>query len=240
MLFAAWAAWLLACLVPALVLGPRVSLPAPYLGRETAPAALVAGAALFLVTAWPFWRSALGAVSERLRDPFYAVSGAVELAVLAAVAAPMAVVAWSVAGADVHHGPLAAAVLGLGALGLGIRVSACGMGPGAGRWLAFAAMVVSVGPVALAYAARETLGADFSWALDLSPVTCAVRLATDGWPDGAWPSIARVWLWPGVGAALAAAGAIELRHRATASSVAGPCDSPSCSRRRSGGTGGPA
>ncbi|MEA3368615.1 MAG: hypothetical protein U9R68_10945, partial [Planctomycetota bacterium] len=51
----AWCVWLLAWLTPALLVGPETSDPRPWLDREAAPAAVLAGAALFLVAAWPFW-----------------------------------------------------------------------------------------------------------------------------------------------------------------------------------------
>jgi hypothetical protein len=189
--------------------------------RSTAPAALAAGAALFLVCIWPFWPALV-----RLPQGFFAegdaparrlaggvLRSALELVMLAGLAAPFAVVAWSVGGWPVEGGPALVAAAGLAAVGLGLRIALAGMAPAAGRWLMAAAMLVAAGPLLAAYAANETLGTTLPAWLELSPVYTTAEMLADGWPPEGWAFTCRVWLWPGVGAALAAAGMLESRRR---------------------------
>lgn len=208
-----WAAWLLVWLLPALVVGPRLATPLSWLAAGTAPAAFVAAAVFFLVAVWPFWpalagMAGAGAAPLSVRRLGQSLA---ELAILAAVAAPPALVAWSVGGRAAEAGPAAAAWAVASVLGLGIRLAAAGMGPAAGRWLMFFAAMACGGPFAVAYGVAETLGSDLGRLVDLSPVAGCVRLALDGWPDTAWGVLAGLVLWPAVAAVLALAGAAENR-----------------------------
>lgn len=207
----AWSVWLLVWLVPSLLFAPHLESPRLWMTRDTAPAAVAAAAALFLVAAWPFW-PALAGGAEPLRGRWLALS-ALEGTVLAALAAPFALVAWSVAGRPLDVWPPAAVGLGLGVLGLGLRVAVAGFGPRAARWLMLAAMLACALPPALAYAGGETMGIAFPRLLEASPVVALVRAALEGWPPLGWPEIARLWLWPGVGVTLGAAGWLEWRRR---------------------------
>jgi len=205
----AWGAWLLAALAPALLVSPYVAAPRLWLEREAAPASFVLAAALFVVAIWPFWPALAGRVPPPDRRSAAAWMGRslAELGMLAALAAPFAMAAWAVADRPVAAGPSAAAAGGLAVFALGLRVAADGLGPGAARWLLFAALTACAGPVLLEYVGRETLGATFPRVLEASPMVGAMRLALEGWPEGGWPRVARLALWPGTGAALAAAGA---------------------------------
>ena len=202
---AVWCAWLLAWLLPALVVGPRLETPLSWLAAETAPAALAAGAAFFLVAVWPFWPALAGqtgAGASRLSGRWLGRSLA-ELAILAALAAPPALVAWAVGGRAMEPGPVAAAWTVASALGLGIRLAAAGMGPAAGRWLMFFAVMVCAGPFAVAYGVAETLGSDLGRLVDLSVLSGCVRLAVDGWPGPAWAVFTGLALWPAAAVVLA-------------------------------------
>ena len=215
-----WCAWLLAWLVPSLLLAPHIALPRPWMTAETAPAAALAAGALFLVVAWPFW-PALAGRAGRVGGPGAARwigLSVLEFVTLVALALPFGLVAWSVGGWTLEAGPTAAAVAGLGLFGLGLRVAAAGMAPAASRWLMLAATLACVLPPALEYAAGETLGVGFPRVLDASPVVALVRVAAEGWPAGSWPEIARLWLWPGVGLVLALVGVLESRRRGRAAS----------------------
>lgn len=57
----AWCLWLLASLVPSMLVAPHLEYLRPWLWPETAPSAVAAAAAFFLVAVWPFW-PALAAV----------------------------------------------------------------------------------------------------------------------------------------------------------------------------------
>ena len=135
-----------------------------------------------------------------------------EMVVLAALAAPFGVVAWSLGEGRLAVGPAAATAAGLGVLSLGVRVAASAGGPGAERWLMAAALLVCAAPAALAYAAAETVGGSYAWLAEASPVVALVQ-AGDGWAEGAWPQAARLWLWPAVGAVLIAVSAIASASR---------------------------
>jgi len=136
-----------------------------------------------------------------------------ELAMLFALAAPFALVAWSVGAWAPSAGPLAAAIGTLAVLGLGIRAAYLGMGPVGGRWLVAAAILACAGPLMIAYAAGETLNMDFPRLLEISPVASAMRLGVDGWPEGTWRIFAGLILWPVVGLVLLAGSISESRQR---------------------------
>ncbi|KPJ75841.1 MAG: hypothetical protein AMS14_02915, partial [Planctomycetes bacterium DG_20] len=225
----AWCVWLLVSLVPTLLVGPHLLSPAPWLARETAPSAVLAAMAFFLATVWPFWPALAGkkgtgsfsCLSEKVPVRFFPVPffrwlgvSAIEFVVLVSLAVPFALVAWSVADGNLAVRPAVVSVAGLGLLGLGLRTAAEGMVPGATRWLVLAALVACVGPLVLEYAAAETMGVSLPWLLEVSPVYGLVRVGMDGWPEASsWPWIGRLWLWPGVGVALAVAGLCEGRRR---------------------------
>ena len=226
-MFVAWCAWLLAWLAPVLLLGPRTPDPRPWLDPASAPAAVLAGAALFLVAAWPFWPALLPDPFSRggSGDPprgtvvgarFVGLS-ALEVLILAALAAPMFLVARSV-GQTLHVWPAAATGAGLVVFGVGLRTAAVGLGDGAPRRLMVGALLVAAGPPAVYYAAAETIGAVLPWLPAASPVVAMVQAGTVGWPDGPWPQIARLYLWPMVGVGLAVVGIVCAR-RARAANV---------------------
>jgi len=235
--FVAWCVWLLAWLTPALLVGPETADPRPWLDREAAPAAVLAGAALFLVAAWPFWPAL--ELPKSSRDPTgqagraaqgdprgpgglrssarggsvarLAGLSAAEVLVLAALAAPLLVAAWSLGG-SLHVWPAAATAAGLAVLGIGLRLAATGLGGGAACRLMFGALLLCGGPPAIYYAAAETVGPAPAWLLEASPVVGLVRAGTVGWPEEAWPQIARLWLWPLLGVGLGVVGAIHGRR----------------------------
>jgi hypothetical protein len=223
---ATWCAWLLAWLTPVLLVAPRLETPRSWMTPETAPAALVMAAAFFLAALWPFWPALAGEVARprRIGVRWLGLS-ILELAILLALAAPFALVAWSVGGAAIAWGPLAAAVAGLAVFCLGLRMAVGGLPAGAGRWLMLAAMLVCAGPPIVAYAAVETM----SWtsritggcvtAMEASPPAAAMRLALGGWPADGWLIFARLILWPAVGVMLAIVGLLAARAHARAGSM---------------------
>ena len=222
----AWCAWLLVWLAPALMLEPYVATPLAWLRPATAPAALLAGAAVFLVVVWPFWPAlaagrAGGAdwICGRLVGRSVA-----ELLILAAVAAPMLPVAWSVGGRGLDSrspwplcwpatGWPATAAGGLAALGLALRLACAGIGRAAGKWLMFAAMLATVGPLLLAYGVAETLEVVPRGLVEVSPMVAAVRLALEGWPRESLPVFVRLVLWPAASVVLVLAALSEMRWR---------------------------
>lgn len=209
----AWCAAFLLVLVPSLLLAPHTATAHAWVGRGAAPAAVVLAGAFFLVAVWPFW-PALAA--GRRVDARWLGRSALELAALAALAAPFVLVAWSVSGRTLDVWPLALAMLELAALGMGLRIAATAAGQGGTRWLMLAATLVAAGPILLEYAVSETMGVTFPRVLEASPMVSAMDLALGGWPAGAWPVFARLILWPAVGAALAVAGLVAGRRRAAA------------------------
>jgi hypothetical protein len=95
-------------LAPSLLIEPRLDVKLPWLAAETAPAALVAGMAFFLMSIWPFWpvlASAVKACSQQISFRWVG-AGILELIMLLALAVPFALVAWSVNGREVAAGPL--------------------------------------------------------------------------------------------------------------------------------------
>lgn len=207
-----WTAWLCLAIAPSLLLSHCVATARPWFAAETAPSAVTAAAVLFLVAAWPFWPAFAGRPDGRGISAGWIGLSLVEAAVLAALSAPFALAAWSVGGRAMDFGPAFAALASAAALGLGFRIAWRGLGDGAGRWLIAAALLVCAGPVALAYAAAETLGTTLRPLADFSPLVSAVRLVEDGWPDAGWQRMAALYLGPGVGAALAAAGLLKGRR----------------------------
>ncbi|MFO8014591.1 MAG: hypothetical protein R6X20_14940 [Phycisphaerae bacterium] len=241
--FVAWCAWLLAWLAPALLVAPATPDPRPWLEPAAAPAAVLAGAALFLVAAWPFWPAL--ATSTPRKEPANGMRGgsphprrgrqdderggygdpprradrvggrlvghsAVEVLILTALAAPMLVAARSLGGA-LQVWPTVATGAGLAVFAIGLRVAAAGLGEGAARRLMCGALLVAGGPPAVYYAAAETIGAALPWLPAASPVVALVQAGTDGWPDGAWPQIVRLYLWPMVGVGLGVLGTLKAR-----------------------------
>jgi len=227
--FVAWCVWLLAWLVPSMLLAPRAPDPRPWMAAETAPAAVLAAAALFLVAAWPFWPALVSpnlsgnpagrAGRATQGDPRGAGSllrlvglSAVEAVVLGALAAPFLVVGWSLGG-RLAVWPAAATAAGLAVLGIGLRVAVTGMPGGAGRRLMAGTLLVCGGPPAVCYALAETVGTALPWLLEASPVVALVQAGTEGWSAGGWSQVARLWLWPSVGVGLGALGALMARRR---------------------------
>jgi len=214
----AWCAWLLVWLVPTLLVAPHLESPPPWLTGDTAPAAVLAAAAFSLMAIWPFWpvpamRRQCDAATERIGAARIGQS-VLELVMLLALAVPFALVAWSVGGASARAGPLAATAGGWVVFGLGLRMAAAAGGRAAARWLMFAAALLCAGPLALEYVAGETLGAGFPRLLEVSPIVGAIRLALEGWPEGTWPWVARVALWPAAGVVLGLLGWWRRKQRA--------------------------
>ena len=74
-------------------------------------------------------------------------------------------------------------------------------------------MLACAGPLMIAYAAGETLNMDFPRLVEISPLTGAMRLGVDGWPEGTWRIFAALILWPAAGVVLLLGGVSELRQR---------------------------
>ena len=220
-MFVAWCVWLLAWLTPALLVGPATEDARPWLDSSAAPAAVLAGAALFLTAAWPFWPGLLPGVFLRggsPRPPSHTSVGArlvglsiVEVLVLAALAAPMLLAAQS-AGGTLKVGPAVVTAAGLAVFGVGLRMAAVGLGEGAPKRLMCGVLLLAGGPPAVYYAAAETIGAALPWLPAASPGVALVQAGTAGWPDGAWPEIARLYLWPMVGVGLGVVGVLKVRR----------------------------
>jgi len=156
----------------------------------------------FLVAIWPFWPAL--ARSEDGRTPAaWWFRSVLELAILFALAAPFARVAWSVGGRGFDAGPLAAASGAAAATAMGLRVAAARM-PAAGRWIMALATLACAAPLVVHYAAAEAMGASLPRVLEASPMVGLARLALEGWPTGLWRTAADVWLWPATAAAVAA------------------------------------
>jgi|WetSurMetagenome_2_1015567.scaffolds.fasta_scaffold106815_2 hypothetical protein len=227
----AWCLWLLLWLAPSMLLAPRLDYVRPWLSHETAPLALAAAAAIFMVVLWPFW-PALAAVEghapswpeQKGRDgarPSMTAPGnrkpllirsLAELAMLLALAAPFVIVAAFIGGQTLRPWPLAAAAAVPAVLGLGLRLAVAGLGPRSARWLIAVAILVAAGPVILAYAASDSLLGQFPRVLESSPVIACVNLATDGWPASIPSWLLEVAVWPVVGAALMILGLVRLRR----------------------------
>ncbi len=209
----AWCVWLLAWLAPALFLGPHVTVPVPWLGAETAPAALAIGAAFFLVAIWPFWPAwARGAACERLFQVWLGRT-LLEAAGLLAMAAPFVCVAWALANRPVPLEAVLATGGLLAAIGVGFRAVWVGVGPAWGRWVVAAALALVGWPVILEYAALETLGRGFPHHFGVSPLVGAARVAGGGMPEGGWLLASTLVAWPVLAAGLLAVGASELAWR---------------------------
>jgi hypothetical protein len=165
--------WLLVSLVPSLLVASHLSTLRPWLTPDTAPAAVVAAAAFFLTAIWPFW-PALAGPAARGQLMRWVGRTVLELVILLALAAPFVLVAWSVAGQSVQAGRLALAAAMAVIPGVVFRVVATAVGPQRVRWAVLAAMLLAAAPLLVAYAARETLGVDWSWILRISPVYAAI------------------------------------------------------------------
>jgi hypothetical protein len=172
----AWCLWLLASLVPSLLVAPHLETLRPWLTPDTAPAAVLAAAAFFLVAIWPFW-PALAGNAELIPASRWFGRTFLELMVLLALAAPFVVVAWSVGGRTLEVDSLALAAAMAVIPGAAFRLAAGAVRPQRVRWVALAAMLLAGAPLLVAYAARETLGADWSCMLRISPVYAAVACA---------------------------------------------------------------
>jgi hypothetical protein len=123
-----------------------------------------------------------------------------------ALAVPFIVVAWPLGERVFQFGPMAAAVAAPAVFGLGLRIASMGMGQGAAKWLMACAMLACAGPLAVEYAAGETMNVGFPRVLELSPIVASVGLALEGWPETAWQVFAFLILWPVVGVILTALG----------------------------------
>ena len=198
----AWCAWLLMWLVPSLLIAPYMPTPRPWLTADAAPAALVAAAALFMTIIWPFWPALAGPLSESMIGGKLAGRTLLEAVILVALAAPFVLVAWSVGGRTIAAGPLLTVAAGLVLPGLGLRAAAVGIGPKSVRWLILGAMLMAVGPLAVAYSVGETIGGIDGRLLEACPVSAAVKLAVGGWPEPGLSHIARLMLWPEIGVML--------------------------------------
>jgi hypothetical protein len=206
----AWCLWLLVWLAPSMLIAPHLGYVRPWLALETAPTALLAAAALFLVTVWPFW-PALAAGTEDRRAALVGRSVA-ELAILLALAAPFLIVAAAVGGLPLSAGPLIAAAAVPAALGLGLRLAVAGLGQKSMPWIIATALCVAAVPVLVAYAVCDSLLGAYPGILEISPVIASVNLATDGWPLTGMSWLFEVALWPVVGAVFAIAGLLRLRR----------------------------
>ncbi|HUU32384.1 MAG TPA: hypothetical protein VMY69_09835 [Phycisphaerae bacterium] len=207
-LAAAWCGWLLVWLMPSLLLSPRVMTMRLWLTREAAPAAVVIAAALFLAVVWPFWpwRGRSAPEAEERFGIRRLGRWVLEAVVLAVLAVPFVLAAWSVGGRTPSVGRLAAAFGILAVFGLGLRTAAGGLGRSAAKWLMLAAVLVCAGPILLEYAAGETMGIGFPRFVETSPVVVAVRVALEPWPEETWLWLVRTVLWPAVGVLLGIAG----------------------------------
>ncbi|MBE3095712.1 MAG: hypothetical protein IMZ44_01120 [Planctomycetes bacterium] len=185
----AWCLWLLLFLLPTMLVAPHLELPRPWLTADTAPAAVVAAAAFFLTAIWPFWPALAGPWPGHITARWIGLT-VLEGVMLIALAAPFALVAWSVGGRALEFGPAIAAAAGLLVFGVLLRATTACAGPAAARWFIFAAMLACAGPLLGAYAASETMGLALERVLEISPVVGAVRLATGGWNDPAWQETA--------------------------------------------------
>jgi len=186
----AWCLWLLLVLLPSMLVAPHLELPRPWLTADTAPAAVVAAAAFFLTAIWPFWPALAGPWPGHITGRWIGRT-VLEGVMLIALAAPFALVAWSVGGRALEFGPPLAAAAGLLVFGTLLRATAACAGPAAARWFIFAATLACAGPLLGAYANSETIGiAPLQRVLEISPVVGAVRLATGGWNDPAWQETA--------------------------------------------------
>ena len=226
---ATWCVWLLGWLVPSLLVAPHLAFVPLWCSRDAAPAAVTAACVLFLTIVWPFWPALAGTMPPR-RLRWLAVS-VLELLMLLALAGPFVLVAWAVGDRPLEVVPvkLAAAVPALFALGL--RVAAGGLGQGAGRWLMLAAMLACAAPLAVAYAAGETMGQGYEYLADFSPVTAAVNAARDGWPADGF-GIACLVAWPAVGVVMGIIGLISRRTSSAANN--GYVAVPATAKRDSG------
>jgi len=195
----AWCGWLLLGLVPALLVGPRVAIGAPWMDVETAPAALVAGAIFFLVAIWPFWPALAPAASEGRAKGAWWGRSTLELVILLALAVPFGRVAWAVGGRTIDAAPLVVALAGMVVLAMGMRVAAARW-PAAGRWFMALAVLACGLPIFVHYAAVETFGTALPRVLEISPLVGLGRFAIGGAEEAAgWPVPPAVWLWPAVG-----------------------------------------
>jgi hypothetical protein len=200
----AWCVWLLLFLVPSMLVAPHLELPRPWLTAGTAPAAVVAAAAFFLTAIWPFWPALAGPWSGHITGRWIGRT-VLEGVMLIALAAPFALVAWSVGGRALEFGPPLAAAAGLVVLGLFLRAATVGLRPAGVRWLVFAAWLLAAGPLIVAYAATETVGAGAAPPTSVSPVAAAVGLALEGWSDPSWhAAVAAVLVMVGLCCAVAA------------------------------------
>jgi len=172
----AWCVWLLASLAPSLLVAPHLSTLRPWLTPDTAPAAVLAAAAFFLTAIWPFW-PALAGSAARGQLMRWLGRTVLELMILLALAAPFVLVAWSVGGQPVQAGRLAPAAVMAVIPGVVFRIVAAAVGPQRVRWVVLAGMLLAAAPLLVAYAARETLGVDWSWILRISPVYAAMTIA---------------------------------------------------------------
>ena len=207
-LAAAWCGWLLVWLVPSLLWSPHVMTLRLWLTRETAPAAVVIAAALFLSVVWPFWprRGRSAPESEEPIGIRRLGRSVLEAVVLAVLAVPFVLVAWSVGDRTPSVGRLAV-TFGIPAIfGLGLRTAAGGLGRAAAKWLMLAATLVCAGPILLEYAAGETMGIGFPRLVETSPVVAAVWVALEPWPEETWLWLVRVALWPAAGVVLGIVG----------------------------------
>ena len=222
-----WTLWLLAALVPSLLLAPHLDVRPFWLTADAARGALAAAAALFLVAVWPFRIALDGSDAGALRLSARALGRSLlELLVLLALAVPFALVAWAVSGSSASVGLSAAGAVVCAALGFGFRAAYLGMGEARGRWLVAAALLISAGPLLVAYAAGETMHAAFPRFLETSSVVAAVRLAAEGWPEGAWRIFAHLVLWPAAGGVLLLVGLSEWRRRRLRGEAKPPVYSP--------------
>ncbi len=211
----AWCAWLLAWLAPSLLVAPYMPVPRPWLTGESAPAALVAAASLFLTIIWPFWPALAGPFAGATVGGKLVGRTLLEAVILTALAAPLVLVAWSVGGRMLAAGPLLTVAAGLVLPGLGLRVAAVGIGAKSVRWLILAAMLAAVGPLAVAYSVGETIGPIDVRLLESCPVSAAVKVAVGGWPEANVSRIARLLLWPEIGVMLLLVGIRQSSRRAS-------------------------
>jgi len=208
----AWCVWLLAFLVPSLLITPHLETLRPWLTADTAPAAVVAAAAFFLTAIWPFWPALAAPVTGirgRAAARWFLVS-LVEAVMLLALAAPFVVVAWSVAGKTLDPAWLLLVSAPVVAIGLTFRLVVAALAGRGVRWIMLAAVLFACGSLPLAYALSEVFGAAASTPVNSWAGMClmagVVESVTNGREAASWNDVtgiiaACLWLpmvWGGL------------------------------------------
>ncbi|MDP6380937.1 MAG: hypothetical protein QF662_06295 [Phycisphaerae bacterium] len=202
-----WCLWLLACIVPALVLEPYLDGASRLASADLALVTVVIAACFFLFTAWPFWivfRAGGASAAEQPHSSHCSAAGvglsALELVMLLALAVPFLVAAEAVAEAGVANVAASLAFLaGVGVFGIGIRMLWQRFAPSTGRWLLTVLFAVTAVPLVLDYLFHEIFGIALSVATSVGPLGRAYLCASDGFPDSLWVSLLHLGIYPAVG-----------------------------------------